>query len=290
MTSEVELSNKRTSQGTIMANPEQNRRVARGSKALASFMLAESLHQQLNMYALAAGAAGVSLLALAQPSEAKIIYRHTNVAIGGGGVSNYNLDLNHDGITDFAIKWESQGFLNNAWLGELPAASNAVVAASSCRSSQSCTLSASALYRGAKIGPGQVFHGGSGMMAERECVKDKCKDFGQWRGVTNRYLGLKFMIKGKIHYGWARLSVNPFDLAAKLTGYAYETIPNKPIIAGHTKGPVDESGEEDFGPGASLTSPIPERLRPASIGMLALGAQGVPLWRRKENESVLPGN
>ena len=50
---------------------------------------------------------------------------------------------------------------------------------------------------------------------------------------------LKFKIKGKIHYGWARLSVDNFvnDITATLTGYAYETIPNKPIIAGRTKDP-----------------------------------------------------
>jgi len=36
--------------------------------------LSESLHHRLNMYAIAAGAAGVGALALAQPAEAKIVY------------------------------------------------------------------------------------------------------------------------------------------------------------------------------------------------------------------------
>jgi hypothetical protein len=55
-------------------------------------------------------------------------------------------------------------------------------------------------------------------------------------------LGLKFVIHGKIHYGWARVSVTLAhqrqydDVSGTLTGYAYETIPNKPIIAGKTKG------------------------------------------------------
>jgi len=44
----------------------------------------------------------------------------------------------------------------------------------------------------------------------------------------------------------------------------------------------------DPGSGAFLTSPIPDTPHPASLGMLALGAQGVPLWRRKE--SALQGN
>ena len=65
---------------------------------------------------------------------------------------------------------------------------------------------------------------------------------GQWINATNRYLGLKFKIHGQTHYGWARLSIQyeNFTFAATLTGYAYETIPNKAITAGETKGPDDE--------------------------------------------------
>jgi hypothetical protein len=62
-----------------------------------------------------------------------------------------------------------------------------------------------------------------------------------------------------------------------MSGYAYETIPNKPIIAGHTKGVADESGEETFSPGASLTNPT----QSASLGILALAVSGRPLWQRK---------
>jgi len=48
------------------------------------------------MYALAASAAGVSLLALAQSSEAKVAYTKVHQVIGTNGI--YSLDLNHDGI------------------------------------------------------------------------------------------------------------------------------------------------------------------------------------------------
>jgi hypothetical protein len=40
------------------------------------------------------------MLALAQPSEAKIVYTPANVQFGGNG-GRLNLDLNNDGITDF---------------------------------------------------------------------------------------------------------------------------------------------------------------------------------------------
>ncbi len=114
---------------------------------------------------------------------------------------------------------------------------------------------------------------------------------GKWHEVSDRYLGVRFIIRGKIHFGWTRLTVHDkgHAITAVLTGYAYETIPNKPIITGKTKGPDDDSVEQqnDLVPGASLTSPIPETPQPASLGRLALGAQGVPLWRRKETQEVI---
>src|SRR5262249_6323965 len=88
---------------------------------------------------------------------------------------------------------------------------------------------------------------------------------GKGNGVKNRYLGLKFVIHGKVHYGWARLSValghhrQYNDVSGTLTRYAYETIPNKPIIMGKTKG----SGAIGVSPGASSVT----------LGKLALGSK-----------------
>jgi len=42
---------------------------------------------------------------------------------------------------------------------------------------------------------------------------------GNWANVHNRYLGVEFKIKGKIHYGWARLSVQ-LVAAASWKNYA----------------------------------------------------------------------
>jgi hypothetical protein len=100
--------------------------------------------------------------------------------------------------------------------------------------------------------------------------------------VNSRYLGVKFEIKGQTHFGWARLNVQiqlPLTITATLTGYAYETIANKAITAGQTKGPgnlePDASIEE---PDASLTAPSS---KPATLGALAAGAPGLSIWRRE---------
>jgi hypothetical protein len=69
-----------------------------------------------------------------------------------------------------------------------------------------------------------------------------------------------------------------------LTGYAYETVPGKSILAGQTQEAEHEQVDDNPG-GSFLTNPnpVPDNPQPASLGMLALGFQGVPLWRRKES-------
>jgi hypothetical protein len=91
---------------------------------------------------------------------------------------------------------------------------------------------------------------------------------------------VKFSIRGKDHFGWARFITHSAPHpSAELTGYAYETIPGKPIIAGATKGPDD--GE----PTASFTMHTPV---PATLGTLAMGAPGLSIWRRKESAVAAP--
>jgi len=129
-----------------------------------------------------------------------------------------------------------------------------------------------------KIGPKEPFSGK--IMAFSSSSEGT---FGQWANVSNRYLGLKFNIKGKAHYGWLRLTVRLSGharITATLTGYAYETIPNKAIIAGATKGPDDISLEEQD---AALTMSTSE---PATLGVLAMGAPGLSIWRREEQVSA----
>jgi len=63
---------------------------------------------------------------------------------------------------------------------------------------------------------------------------------------------VRFAIKGKVHYGWARIGhISPNKpVKALLTGYAYETIPNKPIIAGKAEGPDVVTVQPDTAPGS----------------------------------------
>ncbi len=257
--------------------------------------LPASIHHQLNMYATAAVAAGVSAIALAQSAEAKIVYTpaHQHLPIN----QFFSLDLNHDGIADFTFLnryWTASGVVFVGRLTVDPAGRSSTSAneiwAKPCSSGLPGV--ALALPPGVKVGPkGHFSHRGKLMAysyfdgGARNDVSNNCI-YGLWNDVSKRYLGLKFIIKGKIHFGWARLDVSAKNdkVAATLTGYAYETIPNKSIKAGETKEAADDPANEDSAPTASLTNPIPNTPDPATLGALAMGAPALSLRRRKEFE------
>jgi hypothetical protein len=240
-----------------------------------SVNLSESISRQLNIYTLAASAAGVGILALAGPAEARIVYTPVHVVLTQGSLA---LDLNNDGIVDFVLldKYQRDGQTTNSfWLYVNPEhTGNAAVGHQG-----TYFRSASALNRGIQIGPKNQFNGNLMAFACSFANTTDCR-VGKWFDLSNRFLGLKFTINGKTHYGWARLNVSfqpnwgKGTLKATLTGYAYETIPAKAIIAGATKAPDDDAEPAT----ASLDTRTPE---PATLGALAMGAPGLSIWRRK---------
>jgi hypothetical protein len=238
------------------------------------------------MYALAAGAAGVGMLALSQPSEAKIVYTPSHKKVGFGTF----IDLNHDGINDFKLSLTRRqsclGFCSTSGTTNASLAGKGLGKANQLYGQGKF---ASALPAGVRVGPKGKFPGGD-RMAYVHATDEINVDFsGPWAGsgggVQHRFLGLKFVIHGKTHFGWARLKVTigrSATIDATLSGYAYETIANKPIIAGMTHG-TDDSTNEDFRTDASLTSPIPDVPQPASLCALAMGTPGLSIWRREES-------
>lgn len=250
--------------------------------------LCNSIRRRLGAYAVAAGAAGVSLLALASPAEAEIVYTPLNKTIGRD--ASYSIDLNGDGIVDFILtehanKDGSFGTLQQVEL--MAAAGNQVVCPSSfCISSFS---NAAALSAGVAIGPNVRPRGWIGRIVplafEVTFLKEGSVYYGdEWSNVRNRYAGLKFKINGEYHYGWARMSVQFHSgtgaqrtWVTQLTGFAYETVAGKPIVAGMTKGPENEEGVVT--PSGMQSQ---ERAEAVSLASLALGAGGITLWRRED--------
>ncbi len=245
--------------------------------------LSESLHQRLNSYALAASAAGVGVLALippaeyvlpsgaalagllavSEPAEAKIVYTpaHQNVTCQwthnrSKCYGAFNLDLNHDNVVDFRL------------IGVEYSASARLMASGEHGNEMEMNLShyVAALHKQVPIHSKSNF--GSGKQVLFRKWPGSSDTWGPWWHVSNRYVGLRFKIRGKLHYGWVRMRTldRHGQGFATLTGYAYETIPNKSIIAGKTHG-------KDV-----IT------VEPRTLGHLARGASALPSWRAKESK------
>jgi hypothetical protein len=249
----------------------------RSSRPKTPFEFSASVHHQLSMYALTARAAGVGVLVLAQPAEAKIVYTTTKLPLMNQ--HQVLIDLNHDGIGDFSFYGLSYSNLGISTfffrLTFSPAQQENAIWGVESHEHASC---AAALRPGTRIGSKRPFQPDRLIMFDESGSPNGGTGYCPWVKGGTAYLGLKFSIKGKIHFGWARVKVTlpGYGSGATLTGYAYETVPNKPIIAGQTKGSDEESG---VGPDADLTEPAPE---PATLGLLALGSRGRSIWPREE--------
>jgi hypothetical protein len=230
--------------------------------------LSEAIDHRAKVYSMAAVAAGVTMLALAPPAAAEVVV-HGNVTV--------NLDINHDGIADFQFSLSSFAYHSNfAILNVSPLTGGAVVGSPGSRGSY-----ASALTRGAKIGPSAHFSSKGRATVERShgrFFSSKSSrtrhTYGKWSGDSTHYLGVKFLIDGATHYGWVRMTVNAAfaPIKATITAYAYETVANKRILAGI---PAKNSANTQAEPKA-------ESLGHPSLGMLAAGSDGLALWRRDE--------
>jgi hypothetical protein len=133
---------------------------------------------------------------------------------------------------------------------------------------------APALPSNVNIGPGRQFNARGSLEQCTTFLSQGPFSAGPWLNATQRYLGLEINVNGEIHYGWARLTVVvnqiPFPCHAGviLTGYAYETVANKPIASGQTTS-ADKVSETNH--------------PPVTLGALALGAAQSSAWRRDGN-------
>jgi hypothetical protein len=220
-----------------------------------TFPLSQLLLNQLNVYALSATAAGVGVLALAQPAQGKIVYKAANITVPIN--TSFGLDLNSDGVNDLSFTIGAPG--DSSWLLAYNLGTNGVVG----KVNKVGRKYPYALKSGGRVDANRKFLAGSAqdLMWGIWASSGGGGSEGNWKNVNNGYVGVKFAISGQVHYGWVRITTSKhFELNAVITGYAYETVANKPIITGKTKS--DNAVME-----------------PASLGHLARGASALPSRR-----------
>lgn len=214
----------------------------------------QQLAKRLLAYATVAGAAATC----STHAAAEVIYTPANQSIGRN--ASLFIDLNHDGSIDLTI--HESCFATNIdppqnRLVETPSP-NLKVMEKFGRPGN--------LIKGTKIGAPHDYFLGRGNMVTFNNVYG-AYIYGYWGFAYNRYLGVEFFIDGQLHYGWARLTVNfvtndrnTAEIRTHLSGYAYESEPEKPIIAG------------DEGKTSNASTPL-RSLK--TLGVLALGAPGL---------------
>jgi PEP-CTERM motif len=239
-----------------------------GQRVRQAVDLQQEVSHRLAAYLVAAGAAGVGLLAMAPAAQAGIIYTPSNatflsgfgtvgISLENNGVINFNIASGYRGGYIKSVRVNGNGVNGDGVLGF---------------ASGIFGPEASALAKGAVIGPGQVFqnanhttggvYGNVGLQMAAETFGRFI--YGPWANVSDRYLGLQFDVSGQTYYGWIGFSFvgeqsSQFGLTASLFGYAYNNVPNQQILAGQT-------------------AATPE---PGTLGLLALGSVGLGFWRRK---------
>lgn len=244
---------------------------------------------RMRMYSLAAAAASVSALALAQPAEAEIIITNKTIPIHAG--TPVMLDLDGNGVSDFKFSLNTYTYkifdYNKLYV-------NALAGGKVIGKVGKEVPYASALLRGAKIGPSGPFDPSAdivtiedSVLCTQNCGKHGGYSFdqslyGKWAGgQPNRFIGVKFLIKGATHYGWVRLTVTvkskgtgsgpKGSFSGTITEYGYESVANKTCSAG-LPGANEEAKENENSQNESVKSG-------ASLGMLALGSEGLAQWR-----------
>jgi hypothetical protein len=237
--------------------------------------LSSLLKRKLDLYGLAAVATGVGIAALAAPAQGEVVFTPAHQEISRDGLT---LDLNHDGVPDFRVVFAVLGLADSAGVLVSSLHGNRVFSGTSTNGLQGWVANLPAGYH---VGPNTAkFKRGGTFSSVFGPAKfmDDCFIFsgppscrGPWDKTQNAYVGFQFSIKGETHYGWARFKAvaqSTGGINAFLTGYAYETIANKPIVTGQTSG-----GDEGSAAESETSHPS------ATLGMLSAGASTLPLWR-----------
>ena len=259
--------------GNTMTIPEPKNR--RRSKLRSESEIAGHLQHRLAAYALAASAAGVCVLTGSVPSQAAPICGTLNLELkyvdtyafnpAAQAVAPFNIAQTFEDLSSHSNTFFKRGFFTpnsagaNALLGPKGLPAN--------------------LASGASIGPGGQFGKGQsyGLLfsygPNNGGTKNRHKGNLKF-GEAIDFVGYKFSLAGKAHYGWVRMQVPlargiPNGTTITLTNildYGYESTPDTAILAG------------------SCAAGSSENTHPPSLGTLALGPRSLPLWRK----NILP--
>ena len=198
------------------------------------------LSKQLTKYsALTAAIVGVA------DANGQINYTDVNPDFVGGPGGEYLLDIDNNGTNDFRIYHNGALSASSAAILIQPlTASNEVLGSDSGFYAYPFVLNS-----GDTISSGQTSWNNTGFSSGFQSLNYGVScGIGNWCGVTDGFIGLRFNIAGSgIHYGWARLDV-PNDNSQPWTikDIAYNLTVNESLLAGQQVLDVDSNDFEEI--------------------------------------------
>ena len=202
----------------------------------------KSLQNRISKYTVVAGA-----VVSAAGAQAQVVYTDVNPdyshdAPENNGFAVYPLDLNNDQTIDFVIA--SKDTLTAAshvrfTLAAPYGAGNAVAG-----ETPSAYDYALALDMNSMVDSTLNWIAATNTMAYNV---DSANPYNEnWNGVTDKYLGLKFVVGANTHYGWARLDSYAIGDSIVVKDYAFDATPNTGIMTGNMGASLTETQIENL--------------------------------------------
>jgi hypothetical protein len=199
-------------------------------------------------------AMAATVIACSNNSDGQVVYTDVNPDDTLIGTSQYLLDLNNDGIVDFRIRRTElevichtarsvsvDGYGLNEVLALYPDNDH-----SAYPLKQNFLISENNILYLGTTSIYQLYWETNALLWRTSiwpCTTNTSGNTTYWTGQAHwplasmsekRFLGLRLSVDNSIYYGWVRLSIDLNNTMVIVKDYAYDSIPNEPILTGNS--------------------------------------------------------
>jgi Secretion system C-terminal sorting domain len=183
----------------------------------------KNLNSKLKLNKRLAGysATAVALAAISSNTDAQVAYSGLkNITVK---MTNDSIDMDGDGVKDFAIMNFHSGIYNYADIKNLQS------------SNRWMGSNVYALSRSSYVYSSHSFYSGQGLLGD---ANTSSSYWGNFPGRGDKLIGVKFTIGTDIHYGWIRVNIPSTVDSIIIKDWAYQKSANYRIYTGDTIAPV----------------------------------------------------